>query len=71
MTGIELATQIQIDRPAMRIMLMSGMASGMLLLNDSWQFLPKPFTSNLLEERIRQLLLVRNAKPELDGAMSE
>jgi len=57
MTGIELATQIQIDRPAMRIMLMSGMASGMLLLNDSWQFLPKPFTSNLLEEWMRQLLL--------------
>ena len=39
MTGIELATQIQIDRPGVPVLLMSGMESGMLLLNDGWQFL--------------------------------
>ena len=71
MTGIELATQIQIDRPAMRVMLMSGMAAGMLLLKDGWQFLPKPFTSNLLEERIQQLLLGLNDNPQLDVATGE
>ena len=56
MTGIELATQIQIDRPEIRVLLMSGMASGILLLNEGWQFLPKPFMSNLLKERIQHLL---------------
>lgn len=56
MTGIELATQLQIDRPSIRILLMSGMAAGMLLLNEGWQFLPKPFISNLLRDRIHDLL---------------
>jgi DNA-binding response OmpR family regulator len=56
MTGIELATQLQIDRPSIRVLLMSGMAAGMLLLNEGWQFLPKPFMSNLLKDRIHHLL---------------
>jgi DNA-binding response OmpR family regulator len=56
MTGIELATQLQIDRPSIRVLLMSGMVAGMLLLNEGWQFLPKPFMSNLLKERIHHLL---------------
>lgn len=57
MTGIELATQVQIDRPEIRILLMSGMTSGMLLLNEGWQFLPKPFMASLLKERIQHLIL--------------
>ena len=68
MTGIELATQIQIDRPGIPVLLMSGMESGMVLLNESWQFLPKPFTSDLLNERVRHLLLQVSAKAELNGA---
>jgi DNA-binding response OmpR family regulator len=57
MTGIELATQLQIDRPDVKILLMSGMVAGLLLLNEGWQFLPKPFMSNLLRERLQHLLL--------------
>jgi DNA-binding response OmpR family regulator len=60
MTGIELATQLQIDRPSIRILLMSGLAAGMLLLNEGWQFLPKPFMSNLLKDRIHHLLEERS-----------
>jgi DNA-binding response OmpR family regulator len=56
MTGIELATQLQMDRPEIRVLLMSGMPSGILLLNEGWQFLPKPFMSNLVKERIHHLL---------------
>lgn len=67
MTGIELATQIQIDRPEIRVLLMSGMVSGMLLLDEGWQLLPKPFMANLLKERIRHLLLERSARRELGG----
>lgn len=68
MTGIELATQLQIDRPETRILLMSGMASGMLLLNEGWQFLPKPFMSNLLKERIQHLLLEQATRLESGGS---
>jgi len=67
MTGIELATQLQIDRPDIRVLLMSGMPSGMLLLNDGWQFLPKPFMSDLLRERIRHLLLEQSPEAESGG----
>lgn len=59
MTGIELATQLQIDRPSIRVLLMSGMVSGMLLLNEGWQFLPKPFMANLLKDRVHHLLAER------------
>jgi DNA-binding response OmpR family regulator len=59
MTGIELATQLQMDRPDVRVLLMSGLDAGMLLLNEGWQFLPKPFMSNLLKERINHLLQVQ------------
>jgi hypothetical protein len=43
------------------------MEPGMLLLNGGWQFLSKPFTSDLLKERIQQLLLQVTPKPKLDG----
>jgi DNA-binding response OmpR family regulator len=56
MTGVELATQFQHDRPEAKILLMSGLDSGMLLLNEGWQFLPKPFMINMLKIRVRHLL---------------
>jgi hypothetical protein len=34
----------------------------MLLLNEGWQFLPKPFTSDLLKERVQHLLLQVRAR---------
>lgn len=71
MTGIELATQIQIDRPEIRVLLMSGMIPGMLLLNEGWQFLPKPLMANLLKERIRYVLLERRAYAESGEATGE
>jgi two-component system, cell cycle sensor histidine kinase and response regulator CckA len=54
MTGTELAKQIEIERPGIQILLMSGMGEG-LLLNEGWQFLPKPFICNLLKEKIQHL----------------
>jgi len=56
MTGIELAKQLQMDRPNLRVLLMSGIAAGMLLLNEDWQFLRKPFMGNILQDRVRHLL---------------
>jgi DNA-binding response OmpR family regulator len=56
MTGIELAIQLNRARPDTRILLISGLDSGMLVLNNGWQFLPKPFVSNMLRDRIRDFL---------------
>src|SRR5581483_9490000 len=56
MTGIELAIQVNRVRPDRRILLISGLDSGMLVLNNGWQFLPKPFLSDMLRDRIRDFL---------------
>ena len=56
MTGIELAIQLNQERPETKILLISGLATGMLVLNNGWQFLPKPFVSDMLRDRIRDFL---------------
>lgn len=56
MTGIELAIQLNRERPETKILLISGLAAGMLVLNNGWQFLPKPFVSDMLRDRIRDFL---------------
>lgn len=48
MTGIELATQITVQRPKIKVLLMSGYTAGMLVLNEGWHFLPKPFVASQL-----------------------
>jgi DNA-binding response OmpR family regulator len=56
MTGIELAIQISQERPETKILLLSGLVSGMLVLNNGWQFLPKPFMAGMLRDRVRDVL---------------
>src|SRR5436305_2944084 len=56
MTGIELAIQLNQERPETKILLISGLDSGMLVLNNGWQFLPKPFMAEMLRDRIRDFL---------------
>jgi two-component system cell cycle sensor histidine kinase/response regulator CckA len=56
MTGIELAIQLNRVRPETKILMISGLASGMLVLNNGWQFLPKPFLAEMLRDRIRDFL---------------
>jgi two-component system response regulator HydG len=49
MTGVDVATAITTQRPTIKVLLMSGFTGGMLVLNEGWHFLPKPFvTSQLL-----------------------
>jgi two-component system cell cycle sensor histidine kinase/response regulator CckA len=47
-TGIELATQMSVERPDLKVLLMSGFTGGMLVLNEGWHFLPKPFIPSQL-----------------------
>jgi DNA-binding response OmpR family regulator len=56
MTGIELAIQLDRERPDTKILLISGLDSGLLVLNNGWQFLPKPFMADMLRDRIRDYL---------------
>jgi len=52
MTGIELATRITVVRPKIKVLLMSGYSEGMLVLNEGWHFLPKPFALSQLRSLI-------------------
>ena len=56
MTGIELATQITVQRPKIKVLLMSGYNEGMLVLNEGWQFLAKPFIQSQLRTLITGLV---------------
>lgn len=56
MTGIELATQITAQRVRIKVLLMSGYPAGMLILNEGWHFLPKPFIPSQLLTLISGLI---------------
>jgi len=53
MSGIELATKIAQERPKIQVLMMSGFAEGMLVLNEGWHFLAKPF----IPSQLRALIL--------------
>jgi DNA-binding response OmpR family regulator len=55
-TGIELAKRLRSDRPHMGVLLISGMPDGMMVLDDGWHFLPKPFLPGLLVDRIETII---------------
>lgn len=56
MSGIELATRMGVDRPQLKVLLMSGFTSGMLVLNEGWHFLAKPFIPSQLRALILGLI---------------
>jgi len=59
MKGAELAERLRRSRPYLRVLLMSGYTDEPVvhrLYRDSVAFLPKPFTSVELVEKVRQVL---------------
>jgi DNA-binding NtrC family response regulator len=48
MSGVDLATAMTIERPQLKVLLMSGFPEGMLVLNEGWHFLAKPFVASQL-----------------------
>ncbi len=56
MSGIELATQMSIERPQLKVLMMSGFTGGMLVLNECWHFLAKPFVPSQLRALILGLV---------------
>jgi len=55
-TGIELSTQINRERAQIRVMLMSGFDGGLLVLNEGWHFLHKPFMPSQLFGLVNAIL---------------
>jgi CheY-like chemotaxis protein len=56
MTGIELATELTVQRPKIKVLLMSGFTGGMLVLNEGWHFLAKPFVPSQLRTLVSGLV---------------
>jgi DNA-binding NtrC family response regulator len=56
MSGVELATAITLERPQLKVLLMSGFPEGMLVLNEGWHFLPKPFIASQLRALVAGLV---------------
>ena len=56
MSGMDLATKITLDRPRLQVLLMSGFPEGMLVLNEGWHFLSKPFIPSQLRALIVGLI---------------
>ena len=55
-SGIDLARQLRIQRPDLKVLYMSGYSSNIPTNDTSTAFLKKPFTAELLVERVRSLL---------------
>lgn len=55
MTGIDLAIQLNRERPDTKVLLIAGRPT-ILLLNNRWQLLMKPFMADMLRDRIRDVL---------------
>ncbi len=60
MNGVDLATQMSRDRPDLKVLLMSGFTDGMLVLNEGWHFLPKPFIPSQLRTLVSGLVYPEN-----------
>jgi len=56
-TGIELATQLHLERPDMGILLMSGSNSEAEVQDAGWEFIRKPFLPDSLKRKIQSLLV--------------
>jgi len=65
MNGVELASQITVQRPEIKVLLMSGYANGTLALNEGWHFLTKPFNPLQLRLLIADLTSPRPMSEQL------
>jgi two-component system, cell cycle sensor histidine kinase and response regulator CckA len=64
MNGTELATKIAVQRPDIKIVIMSGLPQEMLGLNREWHFLAKPFMPSELLNLITNLILPKSHRSE-------
>jgi two-component system cell cycle sensor histidine kinase/response regulator CckA len=63
MTGVELATAVTLERPHIKVLLMSGFTGGMLVLNEGWHFMAKPFLPSQLLALVTGLVYPEKKSP--------
>jgi DNA-binding response OmpR family regulator len=56
MSGMHLAAELSRQRPDIQVLLMSSFTDGMLILNEGWHFLHKPFFPSQLGALITGLV---------------
>jgi DNA-binding NarL/FixJ family response regulator len=56
MSGVEFARLINLERPTTESLFLAILASGLLILDDGWHFLPAPFESEMLRARVRDVM---------------
>ena len=56
LSGVDLATTMTLERPELRVLLTSGFTAGMIVLNEGWRFLAKPFAGAQLRALVAALL---------------
>jgi DNA-binding NtrC family response regulator len=66
MSGVELATAMTAERPQLKVLLMSGFPEGMLILNEGWHFLAKPFIASQLRALVAGLAYPDKASKYVD-----
>jgi len=66
MSGVELATAMTLERPRLKVLLMSGFTEGMLVLNEGWHFLAKPFIASQL-----RALVIGMVSPDKESRFSK
>jgi DNA-binding NtrC family response regulator len=60
MNGIELAERLQVERPGLPVLVMSGYPDSLALATEKgYPALAKPFTPTMLTERVREVLGAR------------
>jgi CheY-like chemotaxis protein len=62
MGGVELATTLSLARPAIKVLIMSGFVGGMLVLNEGWHFLAKPFGGSQLRSIVTSILFPEKSR---------
>lgn len=62
MSGIELASALTLARPQIKVLMMSGFTGGMLVLNEGWHFLAKPFVPTQLRSLVAGLLFPERSR---------
>jgi DNA-binding response OmpR family regulator len=56
MTGPDLARELRRSRPGLRILLISGYSQGVLMLDQGWNFLNKPFRPSAILAKVKDVL---------------
>ncbi len=64
MSGIDLASAMTLERPDLKVLLMSGFDGGMLVLNEGWHFLAKPFIASQLRALVLGLVFPERKSPK-------